>query len=108
MNIDLDKYRAARAEAHAGEEPPSITFGGETFPIPVEAPVDFAVYLAMGNTKAALADLLGSEPGPDGEDSPYDRFWAHRPSVEDLEKLIEQLENVYGVEERKKRGNQGN
>ncbi|MQB01860.1 MAG: hypothetical protein GEU78_16535, partial [Actinobacteria bacterium] len=56
--FDLDAARAARREAKGN--PPSITFGGETFVLPLEIDMDTAEKWSLSNTDGLKA-LFGEE-----------------------------------------------
>jgi hypothetical protein len=86
--IDLDAARAARAEA-AGD-PVTLTFGGETYTLPVELPADFALYAMERDLRSAVMALL---------DDDADAFFAWRPSMDDLTALVEHAMKVYGVDQ---------
>ena len=85
--IDLDARRAARAE-QAGEAP-SVVFGGVTFQMPPEMPIEFLELLAGGKVAAALRTLFGPKT---------DEFLAGSPSMADVTALAE----VYGVDPTKR------
>lgn len=107
--IDLDALRAARHEADTDTSPNKIVFGGEEFEIPLEAPADFAMFLAMGQLKPAFAELLGDEAPEGEEDSPFERFWNLKPSIDDLDALITHIESdVYGLGDKAKKREKGN
>lgn len=107
--IDLDALRAARHESDTDTSPNRIVFGGEEFEIPLEAPADFAMFLAMGQLKPAFAELLGDEPVKGSDSSEFERFWNLKPSVDDLEALITHLEqDVYGLGDKAKKRTKGN
>lgn len=84
--IDLDKAKAARAEAHG--EPPTLVWGGGTYTLPVEMPADFAFLADDGEVREAVSVLLGDDAAT---------FFAERPSVEDLELFVRSIGEVYGV-----------
>lgn len=84
--IDLDQARAARAEA--GQEPVVLTFGGRDFQLPPEIPADFAIFGAEGKLREAVASLFGDSA---------DEFFALRPSMPDIDALVDAAAKVYGV-----------
>lgn len=89
--IDLDARRRARAaEAEAGGEPVEITFGGTKFELPTELPWRFASLLFKGEVDDALAAAFGDE---------YGRFLSLDPSVDDVQGLVEDLSEAYGLSE---------
>lgn len=97
MAIDLDAARAARREAQG--EPPTVTFGGETFNLPVELPFDISemgtrLNEAQTSTEvaAAMRDTMKMLLADD-----YDRFMALRPSTQDLVVLVEGIPKEYGI-----------
>lgn len=86
-SIDLDARRAARAE-QAGEQP-TVVFGGATFVLPLEMPIEFLELLSGGKVAAALRTLFGDHT---------DEFLAGTPSMADVTALAE----VYGVDPTKR------
>lgn len=87
-HIDLDAARAARAEQH--REPRTVTFGGETFELPVELPAEYGWLLIDNDTKGALRLLFGDR---------FDDFWGHAPTREDLNELVTSIPKIYGFGE---------
>jgi hypothetical protein len=99
--IDMDKARAARREAD--QVPPTVIFGGQTFELPVELPLDVVdEFVAMFRARsekdneaagrhinAAIELLLG-----DG----FPAFKALRPSAEDYAALLDGLMVEYGAD----------
>lgn len=69
-----------------------MRMGGSEFALPVEMPVDFALYAAEGDLRKAITALLGDQS---------DAFFALRPSLADIEVLAEQASKVYGVDQGK-------
>lgn len=91
--IDLDAARAARLEAL---DERYFTFKAERFELPAECPfecIEAATRLGGGDNEA-LGDFMRGLLGDEG----YDRFRAHRPSIADLEFLVESLLVEYGVQ----------
>lgn len=88
--LNLDAARAARAEV-AGE-PPVIVFGGERFTLPRELPADFALRAAAGDLQDALSALF------DDDDATRERFWALKPSLNDVLALVEGIGGLYGFD----------
>lgn len=86
--IDLNQARKARAEVE--REPVKMTMGDETFELPVEIPADFALLSSENRVREAVQVLFG-----DGAD----RFFAAKPSIDDLNELISQVSTVYGLDE---------
>jgi hypothetical protein len=86
-NLDLDAARHARREA--GGEPPTVTFGGEQFTLPVEVPLSFADLLVKGEVVEAIVALLGADQAT--------RFMDHGPTIPDFETLAEQFGGLYGL-----------
>lgn len=76
-NVDISARRAARYEA-AGE-PPTLTFNGHTWVLPVELPLTFVESLQEGQLATACRELLGD----DGEEF----IKAVRPSIQDLSEI---------------------
>lgn len=102
QRVDLDAARAARREA--GGEAPVIVIDGEEFILPVELPFaimdDLARLFKAKDDKEALAELsVEALPvitrGLLGSD--YERFIAHRPSVDDFLVLFEGVMGAYGL-----------
>lgn len=101
-SIDLDRARAARREGKG--EPPTVTFGGETFNLPVELPFQVAVSLNEVTTAtdakdnaAANAALLDAVRAMFGDR--FEAFMAKGPSGDDLTELMNGLAEQYGVTE---------
>ena len=84
--IDLDQARAARAEV--ANEPVSIKFAGEEFELPAELPADFALLAAEDRDYDALKALFRDDT---------ERFFAQRPSFDDVRELMTQIGTVYGL-----------
>lgn len=85
--VDLDARRAARAE-QAGEVP-TVLFGGVTFRLPAEMPIEFLELLAKGQVRPALQTLFGDQT---------DEFMSGTPSMADVTAIAE----VYGVDPTKR------
>lgn len=85
--IDLDKARAARAEAQG--ETHDLVFNGETFSLPAELPYDWAEASALGNLRVAFAALLGDEEAA--------RFFEAAPTLKDLEEMNDGIGALYGI-----------
>lgn len=85
--IDLDAARRAReaARAEANDEAVTIVFGGETFTLPAELPLEAAS--AAGDPLRFVEAILGDS---------YTAFMAHRPSIEDVTVLAEGIAASYG------------
>lgn len=92
-SIDLDAARAARGEAEGGR---TLTFRGETFPLPDEAPYELIAPLGRLNVDerdlGALDEILEVLLGEDVE-----RFRRLRPSIDDVNELIGKLWRDYGL-----------
>lgn len=87
--IDLGAARAARAEAH--NDPVVLRWDADTeFTLPPELPADFALLAQDGDLRGAVAALFGDEDAG--------RFFALRPSMNDLTELAEAAARVYGIE----------
>ena len=100
MAIDLDAAKAARREQQ--EQEPELTYGGKTWKLPVELPLDTVIAIAdleqaiergTGNDAAALfrevaASLLGDDAA---------EFLALQPSIQDIGVLISGLVDEYGL-----------
>jgi hypothetical protein len=87
--IDLGKARAARAEAH--NDPVVLRWDDETeFTLPPELPADFALLAFEGDLRGSIVALLGDEDAA--------RFFALRPSMNDVTELAESAARVYGIE----------
>jgi hypothetical protein len=84
--IDLDAARAARAELNG--EHSVVRFGGEMFDLPAECPLDFILALNDDEPKTAVEALVGEQ---------WERFWAHRPSREDIRELARGVADAYGL-----------
>lgn len=87
---DVDEARAARMAAR-GEQEDSFRYGGASFSIPPEMPLDAAEALADGNARTFMAVIL---------DGQVDKFWEMRPSLYDVRDLITWLsDTVYAIGE---------
>lgn len=122
--VDLDKMRAAREEAKRQNgdqeslEAPVVRFGGKTFSLPMEVPLDTVEALveieAVSGDKEEGADLTPEEQGRMvkafkllaeallGEDQ-FRQFQRNRPSFEDYQAFMEGALSQYGMTE----GNSG-
>ena len=90
--IDLDARRKARAaEAEADHEPVEVVFSDTKFELPAELPWRFASLLFKGEVEPALAAAFGEDE--------YQRFLALDPSVDDVQGLVEDLSEAYGLSE---------
>lgn len=97
-HLDLDARRAARREA--AKEPVTFTFGGEVFTLPVELPVEAVELVATVDAEsmsdlqavALITPVMRALLGPE-----WDRFYAHRPSLEDLAEVADFIWESYGV-----------
>jgi len=97
LSIDLDAARAARREARG--EAPTVTFGGETFALPVELPFEIAEVgqrLNAATTSTDVAEAMHDAMRMLLADD-YDRFMALRPSLQDLTALVEGIPGEYGI-----------
>ena len=103
MGINLDIARAARAaKREAKKKAPTVTFGGRHFTLPTELPFEVlqcmvALSKAQSNSDdagamtaivATIRALLGDQ---------HDAFMALRPSMEDLEALVNGAIPEYGI-----------
>jgi len=86
--VDLNAARAARMETE--QEPVTILIADAEFTLPVELPADYALLAMGGDLRGAVQALLGDDA---------DRFFETRPSLPDLEALIEGVNGAYGVAE---------
>jgi len=94
--IDLDAAAAARREtAGAG---PVVRWKGEDLAFPAELPAEAALRLQAGELAAGVRELLGEQA---------ERFFAGKPSVNDLEALVEGLADAYGVTPKASPGSAG-
>lgn len=83
--FDLD---AATREA-AGDAP-TIVLGGEKFEFPVEIAFEDIAELAnpdLAKIREALSSMLGDQAAA---------FWAHRPTISQINALFEHLVHAYG------------
>ena len=86
--INLDAARAARAEA--SREPVTLTLDGKDITLPIELPADFALKASEGDLRGAVVALLGDDA---------DWFFGLRPSMDDLNALVEGAGQAYGMRE---------
>lgn len=86
--IDLNRARAARAEA--AKQPVLLKIGDAQIELPVEVPADFALLSADGRVREAVEALFGEGA---------DEFFKAKPSIEDLNELIGQVSEIYGLDE---------
>lgn len=86
--IDLQASRAARLEA-LGEPVVLKWDDGIEFTLPVEMPAEFALCGQEGNMRAAIVALLGDDQAAE--------MFALRPSMDDINALVEMAGEVYGV-----------
>jgi hypothetical protein len=91
--IDLDSARAARAEKRGDVDSPRIRFSEEDFDLPLELPADFVLLVEEGRFRDGIKSLFS--------EADAERFFAHQPSMDDLEQLAESLFDTYGVDEGK-------
>lgn len=77
MNLDLDKARAARDAARG--EPNTLTFGGKTFDLPPELPLEAAEVIERGNVRAGMTALLNGQA---------EAFFALEPTMDDIHVLL--------------------
>lgn len=96
VNIDLDAARAARREANG--EAPTITFDGKTFTLPVELPFEVAAQIAAMQKDEDASGIRGAVEAFLGSDAASD-FFESRPSVADVNALVEGLVKAYGFED---------
>lgn len=90
--IDLGAARAAReaARSEAQRKPVTLAWSDDiSFELPVELPADFAMCAREGDLRGAVAALLGADK--------VEEFFALRPSMEDLNELVEAAAPVYGI-----------
>lgn len=86
--LDLDAERATRAaRAEAEGSAPVVMFGGEKFQLPPEPPWEVAEKGAAGDPTGAVRALLGDQ---------YAAFVAHRPSLFDVQALVDGAMRLYG------------
>lgn len=85
MELNLDAARAARDEVRG--EAPKVIFGGETFTLPAELPMDY-VWTLGEDDMATLKTLFNGQ---------LDRFKALKPTREDLLALIAGVPKLYGL-----------
>lgn len=86
--IDLNQARSARAEA--AKQPVLLKIGSAEIELPVEVPADFALLTAEGRMREAVEALFGEGA---------EQFFAAKPSLDDLNELISQVSEVYGLDE---------
>jgi hypothetical protein len=100
MAINLDAAKAARREAI--KEQPTITYGGRSWELPIELPLETAV---------VIADLQGAMDGEGSEaamlfrqvvtsllgDTEGAKFMEMQPSIQDVSALIIGLVDEYGL-----------
>jgi hypothetical protein len=98
--LNINEARAARAEAKG--EAPVVEIDDETFTMPIELPIDVAVAIgrlskasASEDNDEAVGALLDIVKALFGD--AYDSFMAHRPSVQDIEFLMNGLVEQYGM-----------
>lgn len=85
--IDLCAARVARLEALG--EPVVLKWDeGIEFTLPVEMPAEFALCAQEGSMRDSLVVLLGDQSA---------EFFALRPSMDDVNELVEQAGKVYGI-----------
>ena len=90
-SLDLNARRAARREA--GREHLKVNLGDDEFLLPPELPIDIAEpmkKLADGDL-TCLIDIVETLFGDD-----TDRFMKYRPSIDDLEQIIEAYGTILG------------
>jgi hypothetical protein len=99
-NVDLDKARAARAEANG--EAPTVTFGGEVFTLPVEMP--FGIIERVGDMTKAQEQQDGLELAAILSDisrmlfgERFEEFNALQPSMVDMQVLLDSVVPLYGA-----------
>ena len=85
FDVDLDAYRAARAET-AGK-PRRVRYGGQAWEFPPDFPVEMGDRVSEGLFGAAVKLLLGGEQGT--------RFLAVRPQMS-LGEFNELTDRLYG------------
>lgn len=87
--LDLDALAAERAEGRG--EPPTFAFKGQTFELPLEMPVAVVeAWMADADAFTFGKALLGDE---------WERFYALRPTRDDVFALAGRLSVLYGVTE---------
>jgi len=94
--IDLDAAAAARRETIG--EGPVVIWKGDELRFPAELPAEAALRLEAGELAAGIKELLGESA---------ERFFAGKPSLDDLEALVEGLANAYGVAPKASPGSAG-
>lgn len=86
--IDLDAPKAARVAAReAGEEAPTVKFGGKVYTLPVEMP---AALLTVGES-GSVFHIAQALFGEDWEEV------LPKLSIADFTELVKELNRVYGV-----------
>jgi hypothetical protein len=97
--VDLNAARAARREAQ--KKAPEVILDEATFTMPIEMPFavveklgDMAEAQQAGNNAAVAAAVMGVIRILFGDQ--YDEFMKHRPSMGDLEVLLDGLLREYG------------
>jgi|SRR4051794_6323357 hypothetical protein len=98
--FDLDAARAARAEANGNA--PTVKFGGKVFELPVEMP--FGIVEAVNQMQAAQQNgdgykvtLALSSIARDLFGDRYQEFLEFRPSMLDMQALLENVAPMYGM-----------
>lgn len=101
MGIDLDEARIARREA--SKRAPTLKFGGNTYELPFELPIE--AVMAMGRLgeaskvkdgSAITKALLEVMHEMMAEDV-YKKFMAINPSVNDLSAIVAGIPSEYGI-----------
>lgn len=100
MPIDLDQARAARAEAQGTG--PELVFGGHTFKLPPELPIDTLDALAQLDAASQSKDsaaittaFRGIATSLVGEKNAA-KFLAMQPSIQDMSALVDGIAKEYG------------
>lgn len=86
MNIDLDELAAAEAEAE--REPITLTFKGKQFTLPhyLDWDAEAARLLSLDDPFGCFQLVMG--------DDDYERFVALRPTIGDMMRLIQRIEDL--------------
>lgn len=97
-NLDLDKARAARAEANG--EAPTVTFGGVEFLLPVELPFsmveDARKLSGVVNDPYAITEAISAISRSLFGDR-YEEFLDYHPSMGDMQVLMDSIAGLYGM-----------
>lgn len=93
FTIDLDAYRAARREAD--QEGPVVRFGGKSYQLPAEMPLEvlgvldtFNPEMTAGAVSSGILQICRVLLGEDG----YAEFMAQKPSLQDATSFFNGVE----------------